>query len=135
MIKGWEMTELFKTTLNYSNSGKADWLRKVDWYSIPIREIAGIEGKKQARYCPLENVIELAPDDNFPVLFGSFIHELYHASQRRRFGLLLYWLFLGLFRPLMERGAKEAELAAVEWANEIQIQQWRENIWKRKSKV
>ncbi len=129
------MNKLFKTTLNYSNSGKADWLRKVDWYSIPIREIVGIEGKKQARFCPLENVIELAPDDNFPVLFGSFIHELYHVKQRRKFGLLLYWLFLGLFRPLMERGAKKAELAAVEWANEIQIQQWRDNIWKRKSKV
>ena len=128
------MTELFKTTLNYSNSGKADWLREIDWYSIPIREIAGIEGKKQARYCPLENVIELAPDNNFPVLFGSFIHELYHARQRRRFGLLIHWLFLGLFRPLMERGAKKAELAAVEWANEQRIQNWREK-WKRKSKV
>ena len=129
------MTELFKTTLKYSNSGLADWVREIDWYSIKIREIVGIEGKKQARYCPITNTIELAPDDNFPVLFGSFIHELYHVKQRRKFGLLLYWLFLGLFRPLMERGAKEAELAAVEWANEIQIQQWRDNIWKRKSKV
>lgn len=129
------MTELFKTTLNYSNSGKADWLRKVDWYQIPIREIVGIEGKKQARYCPLENIIELAPDDNFPVLFGSFIHELYHARQCRIFGRILYWMFLFFFRRIMEKRAKKAELAAVEWANEIQIQKWRESVWKRKSKV
>ena len=129
------MTDLFKTTLNYSNSGLADWIREIDWYSIKIREITGIEGKKQARYCPITNTIELAADSNFPVLFGSFIHELYHVKQRRKFGLLLYWLFLGIFRPLMEKSAKKAELDAVEWANEIQIQQWRENIWKRKSKV
>lgn len=118
------MTELFKTTLKYSNSGLADWVREIDWYSIKIREITGIEGKKQARYCPLENVIELAPDDNFPVLFGSFIHELYHARQRRKFGLLLYWLFLGIFRSWMEKSAKKAELDAVEWVNEQRIEQW-----------
>lgn len=129
------MTDLFKTTLNYSNSGLADWIREIDWYSIPIREIAGIEGKKQARYCPLENVIELAPDDNFPVLFGSFIHELYHVKQRRRFGLLLYWFFLGIFRPLMEKNAKKAELDAVEWANDQRMETWRKDKWKRKSKV
>ena len=128
------MTELFKTTSSYSNSGKADWLRKVDWYKIPIREIVGIEGKKQARYCPLENVIELAPDDNFPVLFGSFIHELYHVRQCRRFGRLLYWMLLFFFRRIMEKRAKKAELDAVEWANEIQIQKWREKC-KRKLKI
>lgn len=134
-MKGLGMTELFKTTLNYSNSGLADWIREIDWYSIPIREITGIEGKKQARYCPITNTIELAADSNFPVLFGSFIHELYHVKQRRKFGLLFYWMFLGIFRPLMEKNAKKAELVAVKWANEIQIQQWRDNIWKRKSKV
>ena len=128
------MTDLFKTTLNYSNSGLADWVREIDWYSIKIREITGIEGKKQARYCPITNTIELATDSNFPVLFGSYVHELYHAYQRYKYGILLYWFFLGIFRPLMERGAKKAELDAVEWANEIQIQNWREKC-KRKSKV
>lgn len=85
------MNKLFKTTLNYSNSGKADWLRKVDWYSIPIREIVGIEGKKQARFCPLENVIELAPDDNFPVLFGVIHTRIIpcKAVQEVRFAPLL----------------------------------------------
>lgn len=115
------MTELFKMTLKYSNSGLADWLHKVDWYTIPIREIVGIEGEKQAAYCPITNTIELASDENFPVLFGSYIHELYHARQRRKFGLLLYWLLLGMFRPLMELGAKHAELTAVTWANEIKV--------------
>ena len=129
------MTDLFKTTLNYSNSGLADWIREIDWYSIPIREIAGIEGKKQARYCPLENVVELAPDDNFPVLFGSFIHELRHARQRRKFGLSLYCLLLGLFRSWMEKSAKKAELDAVEWANDQRMETWRKDKWKRKSKV
>ena len=119
------MTDLFKTTLNYSNSGLADWIREIDWYSIPIREIAGIEGKKQARYCPLE----------FPVLFGSFIHELRHARQRRKFGLILYCLLLGLFRSWMEKSAKKAELDAVEWANDQRMETWRKDKWKRKSKV
>lgn len=129
------MTDLFKTTLNYSNSGLADWIREIDWYSIPIREIAGIEGKKQARYCPLENVVELAPDDNFPVLFWSFIHELRHARQRQKFGLILYCLLLGLFRSWMEKSAKKAELDAVEWANDQRMETWRKDKWKRKSKV
>lgn len=129
------MTDLFKTTLNYSNSGLADWIREIDWYSIPIREIAGIEGKKQARYCPLENVVELAPDDNSPVLFGSFIHELRHARLRRKFGLIPYCLLLGLFRSWMEKSAKKAELDAVEWANDQRMETWRKDKWKRKSKV
>lgn len=54
------MTKLFKQTLQYSNSGHADWIRDIEWYSIPIRKIAGIEGKKQAGYCPVANTIELA---------------------------------------------------------------------------
>lgn len=121
------MTKLFRQTLQYSNSGYADWLRDIEWYSIPIREIAGIEGKKQAGYCPVANTIELAGDSDFAVLFGSYIHELWHVRQRRKFGLLLYWLFLGLFRPLMEKSAKREELAAVEWINNIRIQKWKEN--------
>lgn len=120
------MTKLFKQTLQYSNSGHADWIRDIEWHSIPIRKIAGIEGKKQAGYCPVANTIELADDADFSVLFGSYIHELWHVRQRRKFGLLLYWLFLGLFRPLMEKRAKQEELAAVEWSNNVRIQKWRE---------
>ena len=129
------MTDLFKTTLNYSNSGLADWIREIDWYLIPIREIAGIEGKRQTRYCPLENVVELAPDDDFPVLFGSFILELRHARQRRKFGLILYCLLLGLFRSRMEKSAEKAELDAVEWANDQRMETGRKDKWKRKLKV
>lgn len=120
------MTKLFKQTLQYSNSGHADWIRDIEWYSIPIRKIAGIEGKKQAGYYPVADTIELADDADFSVLFGSYIHELWHVRQRRKFGLLLYWLFLGLFRPLMEKRAKQEELAAVEWSNNVRIQKWRE---------
>ena len=117
------MTDLFKTTLNYSNSGLADWIREIDWYLIPIREIAGIEGKRQTRYCPLENVVELAPDDDFPVLFGSFILELRHARQRRKFGLILYCLLLGLFRSRMEKSAEK--MRSLTLLNGQTISEWK----------
>ena len=54
------MTEFFNERLKYSKSGKADWSRGIEWYSIPILEIVEIVGEKQAWYCPITNTIELA---------------------------------------------------------------------------
>ena len=108
-----------------------DWLFKLAWEYIPIIKITGKEGKKQAAYRAVSDAIELAPDDNVAVLFGSYIHELYHAYQRRKLTLPAYLLALGLARPLLEKRAKEEELKAVEWAGAYQIEQWRKDAEER----
>ena len=108
-----------------------DWLFKLAWEYIPIIKITGKEGKKQAAYRAVSDAIELAPDDNVAVLFGSYIHELYHAYQRRQLTLPVYLLALGLARPLLEKRAKEEELKAVEWAGVYQIEQWRKDAEER----
>lgn len=92
------------------------------------------EGKKQAAYRAVSDAIELAPDDNIAVLFGSYIHELYHAYQRRKLTLLGYLLVLSLARPLLEKRAKEEELKAVEWAGAYQMEQWRKDAEERLKK-
>lgn len=110
---------------------RTDWLFKLAWEYIPIIKITGKEGKKQAAYRAVSDAIELAPDNNVAVLFGSYIHELYHAYQRRKLTLLVYLLVLGLARPLLEKRAKEEELKAVEWARAYQMEQWRKDAEER----
>ena len=109
----------------YARTKSGSWLHDLNAESINVQFISGIEGKRQAEYLPLKHTILLADDPDSAVLFGSYIHELYHAYQRYRYGLLLYWLFLGLFRPLMERGAKKAELDATEFACSYRLETWK----------
>lgn len=116
------MMQLLK---QYFAKTSSPWLKTFNPEDIKVQFISGIEGKRQAEYFPLKNTILLADDSDSAVLFGSYIHELYHAYQRHKYGLLLYWLFLGLFRPLMERGAKQAELDATEFACNHRIESWK----------
>lgn len=76
--------------------------------------MTGVEGKRQAMYSALFDRLYIAPDKNAAVWFGSVVHELRHAYQRHRFGLLLYML-LKIIRPVVERPAKQAELDATAW--------------------
>lgn len=124
---------ILKFTAEYEKH--TDWLFKLAWEYIPIIKIVGKEGKKQAAYRAVSDAIELAPDDNVAVLFGSYIHELYHAYQRRKLTLPVYLLALGLARPLLEKRAKEEELKAVEWAGVYQIEQWRKDAEERLGKA
>ena len=124
---------VLKLTAEYEKH--TDWLFKLAWEYIPIIKITGREGKKQAAYRAVSDAIELAPDDNVAVLFGSYIHELYHAYQRRKLTLPVYLLALGLARPLLEKRAKEEELKAVEWAGEYQMNQWRKDAEERLGKA
>ena len=76
--------------------------------------MTGVEGKRQAMYSALFDRLYVAPDKSEAVWFGSVVHELRHAYQRHRFGLLLYML-LKIIRPVVERPAKQAELDATAW--------------------
>lgn len=92
---------------------------------MELRSMTGIEGKRQAMYSALFDRLYVAPDKNAAVWFGSVVHELRHAYQRHRFGLLLYML-LKIIRPVIERPAKKAELAATAWMcnkNEEELEQ------------
>ena len=109
----------------YAKTESGSWLNDLNAESINVQFISGTEGMRQAEYRPLENTVLLAEDSDPAVLFGSYVHELYHAYQRHRYGLLLYWLLLGLFRPLMERGAKQAELNATEFACNRRLETWK----------
>lgn len=50
-------------------------LEKYGKYFFRVRQ-------NEAAYRAVSDAIELAPDDNVAVLFGSYIHELYHAYHR-----------------------------------------------------
>lgn len=109
----------------YAKTESGSWLNDLNAESINVQFISGTEGTRQAVYRPLGNTVLLAEDSDIAVLFGSYVHELYHAYQRYKYGILLYWLFLGLFRPLMERYAKQAELDATEFACSYRLETWK----------
>lgn len=105
---------LKKLLAEYGQTSGGAWLRETPWRRIELRSMTGVEGKYQAMYSALFDRLYVAPDKNAPVWFGSVVHELRHAYQRHRFGLLLYML-LKIIRPVIEKPAKEAELDATEW--------------------
>ncbi|UKI34040.1 MAG: hypothetical protein L6W00_11960 [Lentisphaeria bacterium] len=109
------MKPAMKTILaEYEQTFSGAWLRKTPWRNIELRSMSGTEGKVQAMYSALFDRLYVAPDKSEAVWFGSVVHELRHAYQRHRFGLLLYML-LKIIRPVVERPAKQAELEATEW--------------------
>ena len=106
--------ELEKILAEYEQTSGGAWLRETPWRGMEVRSMTGVEGKRQAMYSALFDRLYVAPDKNAPVWFGSVVHELRHAYQRHRFGLLLYML-LKIIRPVIERPAKQAELDATKW--------------------
>lgn len=109
------MKPAMKTILaEYEQTFSGAWLRKTPWRNIELRSMSGTEGKVQAMYSALFDRLYVAPDKSEAVWFGSVVHELRHAYQRHRFGLLLYML-LKIIRPVVERPAKQAELDATAW--------------------
>ena len=108
------MKNLTELLSEYEQTSGGAWLRETPWRGMEVRSMTGIEGKRQAMYSALFDRLYVAPDKSAPVWFGSVVHELRHAYQRHRFGLLLYML-LKIIRPVIERPAKKAELEATEW--------------------
>ena len=106
--------ELEKLLAEYGQTSGGAWLRETPWRNMELRSMTGVEGKRQAMYSALFDRLYIAPDKNAAVWFGSVVHELRHAYQRHRFGLLLYML-LKIIRPVVERPAKQAELDATKW--------------------
>lgn len=106
--------ELEKLLAEYGQTSGGAWLQKTPWRNMELRSMTGVEGKRQAMYSALFDRLYVAPDKNAAVWFGSVVHELRHAYQRHRFGLLLY-MMLKIIRPVIEKPAKQAELDATAW--------------------
>lgn len=121
------MKQLYHKILEYSYSGKADWLRESYWEAIPIEPMKfGVEGVMTAMYCVMTDELKIADDQSDEVFFGSVIHELYHAYQRHTMGLVKYLLMKTFRRKKLEAPAKQAELDATEWLGDQRIKQWKE---------
>ena len=125
--------ELEKLLAEYEQTSGGAWLRETPWRRIELRSMTGVEGKYQAMYSALFDRLYVAPDKNAPVWFGSVVHELRHAYQRHRFGLLLYML-LKIIRPVIEKPAKEAELDATEWMCKKNEEKLAQKLNERKQK-
>lgn len=117
----------------YEQTSTGAWLQETPWRGMEVRSMTGIEGKRQAAYFALFDRLYVAPDKNAPVWFGSVVHELRHAYQRHRFGLLLYML-LKIIRPVIERPAKKAELEATEWLCKKNEEELERKLTERKRK-
>lgn len=121
------MKQLYHKILEYSYSGKANWLHKFVWAKIPVKPLKfGVEGKVTAMYCAMTDKLKIADDRSDEVFFGSVIHELYHAYQRHTMGLVKYLLMKTFRRKKLEAPAKQAELDATEWLGDQRINQWKE---------
>ena len=100
---------------------------------MEVRSITGVEGKRQAMYSALFDRLYVAPDKSEAVWFGSVVHELRHAYQRHRFGLLLY-MVLKIIRPVIEKPAKKAELEATAWMCKKDEEELDKRLQERKRK-
>ncbi len=125
--------ELEKILAEYEQTATGEWLQKTPWRRIELRSMNGVEGKRQAMYSALFDRLYVAPDKNEAVWFGSVIHELRHAYQRHRFGLLLYML-LKIIRPVVERPAKQTELEATAWMCKKNEEEHERKLKERKRK-
>lgn len=123
--------ELEKLLAEYEQTFSGAWLRKTPWRRIELQSMNGVEGKRQAMYSALFDRLYVAPDKNAAVWFGSVVHELRHAYQRHRFGLLLYML-LKIIRPVIERPAKQAELDATAWMCRKQEEEHEKTLERRR---
>lgn len=123
--------ELEKRLAEYEQTATGEWLQKTPWRNMELRSMTGVEGKRQAMYSALFDRLYIAPDRNAAVWFGSVVHELRHAYQRHRFGLLLYML-LKIIRPVVERPAKQAELDATAWMCRKQEEEHEKTLERRR---
>lgn len=64
--------------------------------------------EKLGRYLPLHNKIQLYNID-IDCIFPTYCHELVHALQRQKLGLILYFLALTFCRSRIEKDAYEME--------------------------
>ena len=117
----------------YEQTSGGAWLQETPWRGMEVRSMTGEEGKRQAMYSALFDRLYVAPDKNAPVWFGSVVHELRHAYQRHRFGLLLY-ILLKIIRPVIERPAKKAELDATAWLCKKNEEELERKLQERKQK-
>ena len=127
------MKNLTELLTEYEQTSGGAWLQETQWRGIEVRSITGVEGKRQAMYSALFDRLYVAPDKNAPVWFGSVVHELRHAYQRHRFGLLLYML-MKIIRPVIERPAKKAELDATAWLCKKNEEELERKLTERKRK-
>lgn len=127
------MKNLTDLLTEYEQTSTGAWLQETPWRGMELRSMTGIEGKRQAMYSALFDRLYVAPDKNAPVWFGSVVHELRHAYQRHRFGLLLYML-LKIIRPVIEKPAKKAELEATAWLCKKNEEELEKRLKERKQK-
>lgn len=119
--------QLYCNIWKYYDSGRASWLNEFVWQEIPVKPLKfGVEGVVTAMYCAMTDKLKIADDRSDEVLFGSVIHELYHAYQRHMMGLVKYLLMKTFRRKKLEAPAKQAELDATEWLGNQRIKQWKE---------
>ena len=127
------MENLTDLLSEYEQTESGAWLRETPWRGMEVRSMTGEEGKRQAMYSALFDRLYVAPDKSEAVWFGSVVHELRHAYQRHRFGLILY-MMLKIIRPVIERPAKKAELDATAWLCKKNEEELEKRLTERKRK-
>lgn len=116
----------------YANSN-GHWLLTFDFEKIPVYPLPfEEEGIVTAMYFAITNKMYIAEDSNEAVWFGTLVHELYHAYQRHSMGLVKYLFYKTFRRKKLEEPAKEAELDAVEWYGNMELQKMKEELKRRK---
>jgi hypothetical protein len=66
------------------------------------------DGQKLGKYLPIQNKIKLY-DTDAKSIFPTYCHELVHALQRQKLGLIPYFFALTFLRKRIEKDAYEME--------------------------
>lgn len=104
---------------DYSTQPDGKWLTEFDWKKVTFGKLPFIvDGLFVAMYiAPLNRILLEDPEktkEAIDVWFSDLIHEMYHAYQRHKKGIIRYFLCKIFLRNALESEAVETSLRWLE---------------------
>lgn len=96
----------------FSNTENGAFLREFDWKSISFwteAETCNVDSGTLGVYHAAEDTIGLMEACDPALIASTYVHELRHAYQRRKLGLVGYLLKKSVLRFVIEKEARQSE--------------------------
>lgn len=96
----------------FSNTNEGAFLREFDWKAVPFwteSDKCNVDSGTLGVYHAAEDTIGLMEACDPALIASTYVHELRHAYQRRKLGLVGYLLKKSVIRFVIEKEARQSE--------------------------
>lgn len=96
----------------FSNTDKGAFILEFDWKSVPFwteTDKCNVKSGVLGIYHAVSNTIGLMEVCDPVLIASTYVHELRHAYQRRKLGLVGYLLKKSVLRFVIEKEARQSE--------------------------